>query len=188
MNSRHKFVIGHRAMSVVLFLAWLAYGIPLLSFTSDVINKVGKGFQEYAHQNEQTIQSLNSKGLTDVDIRHVESNVKIELMSQRWIHIVMVILGLSAAIMAFFSSRFWRSAIASTSILYLWIWYVSGAMVHVSFVEAFKLKWMMAETLGTVNSFLIQDIILPVVLVATAIYMITDFFLSNSYRSGGGER
>ena len=181
MTTRSKFVNGHRVMSAVLFLTWLAYGIPLLSFSLDVIDKVGEGFQEYAHQNEQTIQSLNSKGLTDIDISHVGSNVKSELKAQRWFHIVMVLLGLGTAIMAFFSTRLWRSAIVSTSILYLWVWYVSGAMAHVSFVEAYKLKWMMAETLGTVNSFLIQDIILPVVLVATAVYIVTEFLLSQSH-------
>ncbi len=170
-------------MSVILFLAWLAYGIPLLSFSSDMIDKVGEGVQEFAHQNEQSIRSLNAKGVTDIDINHVGSNVKSQLKTQRLFHIAMVSLGLGAAIMAFFSTRFWRSAMVSTSLLYFWVWYVSGAMAHVSFVEAYQLKWMMAETLDTVNSFLIQDIILPVVLVATAVYIVTEFLLSNSYRS-----
>ena len=183
LNSRARFSNGHRIMSVILFLAWLAYGIPLLSFSSDMIDKVGEGVQEFAHQNEQSIRSLNAKGVTDIDINHVGSNVKSQLKTQRLFHIAMVSLGLGAAIMAFFSTRFWRSAMVSTSILYLGVWYVSGAMAHVSFVEAYKLKWMMAETLGTVNSFLIQDIILPVVLVATAVYIVTEFLLSNSYRS-----
>ncbi len=181
MNSRARFINGHRIMSVALFLAWLAYGIPLLSFSSDMIDKVGEGFQEFAHQNEQSIRSLNAKGVTDIDISNVGSNVKRELKTQRLLHIAVALLGLGAAIMAFFSTRFWRSAIVGTSILYLWAWYVSGAMAHVSFVEAYKLKWMMAETLSTVNLFLIQDIILPVVLVATAVYIVTEFWLSNSY-------
>ena len=178
MTTRSKFVNGHRVMSAVLFLTWLAYGIPLLSFSLDVIDKVGEGFQEYAHQNEQTIQSLNSKGLTDIDISHVGSNVKNELKTRRWFHITMVLLGLGAAIMAFFSTKFWRSAIVSTSILYLWVWYVSGAMAHVSFIEAYKLKWIMAKTLSTVNSFFIQDILLPVVFVSATIFIITEFWLS----------
>lgn len=180
MNTRSKFTNGHRIISVALFLAWLAYGIPLLSFSSDVIDKVGEGFQEFAHQNEQSIRSLNAKGVTDIDISHVGSNVKSELKAQRLFHIAMVLLGLGAAIMAFFSTKFWRLAIVSTSILYLWVWYVSGAMAHVPFIEAYKLKWLMAKTLSTVNSlnsFFIQDILLPIIFVLTTIFIITEFWL-----------
>ena len=176
-----KFVNGYRVISLILFLAWLAYGAPLLLFTPDDMDKVGEGIQEYALQNSETIQILNARGLTNIDISNVKSSVGNKLKSQRRFHIVIVLMGIGAAIMAFFSIKFWRFAIVSTSIFYLLIWSNSGAMAHTSFVEAYKLKWVMAETLGTVNSFLIQDIILPVVLVATAVYIVTEFLLSQSH-------
>ena len=169
---------GTRILSIIILLAWVLHGIVLLSLSSEVIDTTSKGLQEFAYQNQESIRALEEKGLTDITVGDVESAVKRELQTVRAVHIVMTLLGFGAAAMAFFSVKLWRPAIVATSAIFLSVWYVSGPTAHVSLVEAYRLKWMMAETLDTANTFFIDDVILPFIFMSSVLYVVIEFLIT----------
>ena len=183
MSFDFKIASGTRIVSIIILLAWLSHGIVLLSLSSEVIDMASKGLQEFAYQNQESIHTLEEKGLTDITVGDVESAVKRELQTVRAVHVIMTLLGLGAAAMAFFAVRFWRLAIVATSAIFLCVWYVSGPTAHVSLVEAYRLKWMMAETFDTTNTFFMEDVILPFIFMSSVFYVVIGFLIRRKHVS-----
>ena len=159
-------------LSSILLLAWLAQGISLRPFSSEAIDSAARNMQSFANQNKESIESLNKNGVAKVEVSKVEENVKNELQSMRAAQMMIVLLGIGAAVMVFLGIKFWRIAVVATSIAYLFLWYSSGTTAHVSFVEAYRLKMMMAETLGTTGYFVWRDVALPILLVIAIVVAI----------------
>lgn len=169
-NSR--FLRRHYVVAALILVASLLQALPLLSVSSEGINEMGKSMQNMANQNQTTLDWMRKKGIADIKVTEVESGAKRELWIGVAKYVVTVFVGAGAALMAFFSVRFWRIAVIAVAVLYLWPWYSLGPLAHVPWVEAYKLKWMLATTVGIVDRFIIEDVVLPSIYIALLVFLV----------------
>lgn len=172
MKPNSRFLRAHYVVAALMLVASLLQALPLLSVSSEGINEMGKAMQNMAYQNQTTLDWMRKKGITDIKVAEVESGVKRELWVEVAKHVVTVLVGAGAALMAFFLVRLWRIAVIAAAVLYLWPWYGLGPLAHVSWVEAYQLKWMLATTVGIVDRFIIEDIVLPATYLALIVFLV----------------
>ena len=161
---------GHRFLALALLATWLLHGFPLL-YSSAATNRVAKGLEELAVQQQALNQTLKEKQLSTVQANNIAEAVNAEFETRRATHLVITVLGLVAGIAAFFGFRFWQPSVVLTSAIYLWLWYDSGVMAHVSLMDAYKLKWELATVLSTQYGFFLEDIVVPFVLIGSVLYV-----------------
>jgi hypothetical protein len=158
-----------------LLATWLAHCIPFL-YSSAADSQVAKGLEELAVQQQALSQTLREKGLSTADTNKIEEAIRAELKISRATHVAIAVLGLIAGIATFFAFRFWQLAVVLTSAIYMWLWYDSGVMAHVSLADAYRLKWEMATLLNTQYRFFLEDIVVPFVLIGSVVYVSTTLF------------
>jgi hypothetical protein len=100
------------------------------------------------------ILTIDKVIMSGVDITH-------EIYAAALQRAAMVLIGISFACMAFIWIKRWRWLVATSAVLYLGVWYMTGTTSSVPLVEAYTLKWTTAKMFGTYVSFALRDVILP---------------------------
>jgi hypothetical protein len=153
-------------LAVLSLIAWLAQGTFLLSIPDQSIRQVSKIIQEMAGEHESTLKDLKRDGLVDIDLEKVESSVYRSVTMRLQIEAVLVVFGIVTSLIVLFSRRLWLLGATIASASYLLFWFNTGLTSRVSLWEAYRAKWMLTEAMGKLETFLLQDVILPTLCVA----------------------
>jgi hypothetical protein len=175
---------SRRVLSLALFIAWFAYAITLAFFSSATVNEVAQELEVLAKEQQQRVEVLRDKGTLGSPASSVSQAVASELRTLRALEIAAAVLGLAAALMAFLALPLWRTAVVVSSAFYFWLWATTGTLAYVPVVEAYKLKWMMAEALSREYGFFLLDAVMPVVCGVAVIYVVFDYIAKRKSSSG----
>jgi len=164
MRSRTLFVIA-----LAIALAWIALGVETFVFLGLADReKIGAQLQTMVEK-EALYAEARAKGFSELDSSRVATGVRAELDTALWWNSAVIGLGIVTILAGLALPRHRNVAVLISSVVYWVLWYRYGFPTEVSFVDAYRLKWLAASTLNMRGTFFFKDVVLPLTFGASAI-------------------
>jgi hypothetical protein len=195
MNMRR---ILKRPIALLLFLSWLPIAVTLFPFptyraTEEIVwnqlqdlEKEGKTFHGDVLSEKQTQEELAP--FHNPEFVRAEARAMWSLMLRAWLkHCAVLVVGLSACVIALFRLRFWQLALFASSLFYFAL-SVSLAWVNpplrlVPTPENVWLWLMIVTRISGAHAFVYRDFVLPYIQAAVIVTLSVNALLSIRRRS-----
>lgn len=165
-------------ISVIILLAWLSQFFYLLPPPAGAIDSVANTMQRVANE---TARNYQEKGieLATAESKDVNADIKAELWQSWSINLLITLIGTAAALIAFFTTKFWRLAVLVGAVLFLGNWTLSAGLLDgVNLLRSYQVKWEFAKMAGNSLTVVHRDVILPLVYIASIFFVARNYFTS----------